>query len=105
MLRKSIILTKPKNLHPAAEPGPKAPILLPEYPAAARLTTFYGQSASLVRYLTARDDPETFLTFLERAPHVGYDAALRSAYGIENLRALEQLWLQSLESVQLADGR
>lgn len=64
------------------------------YPAAERQAAFYGQSASLVRYLVARGTPEQFVTFLIAAGSDGYDSAARKVYGLRGVRELERDWLQ-----------
>lgn len=71
-------------------------VSLEEYPSDRQITTFYGQSASLVRYLTARGRPSQFVDFIQRATTDGYDAALRAVYDIDGLAALEKAWLNSL---------
>jgi len=64
---------------------------LTDYPTPAYRDAFYGQSASLVEYLVARDGAETFLRFVERGMTVGYDAAARDCYGI-SLGELDSQW-------------
>lgn len=76
-----------------------------EYPASARRPTFYGQSASLVRYLASRGRPAAFVTFIERAGSEGYDAALRATYDIHGTAALEAEWLRSVRNDELATRR
>jgi hypothetical protein len=75
---------------------------LADYPSAQRVTTFYGQSASLVRFLTARGEPAQFVSFIEQSQQHGYDAALRSVYGISNLAELESDWLRAVRGGDLA---
>jgi hypothetical protein len=78
-------------------------VSLEEYPSDRQITTFYGQSASLVRFLTARGRPSQFVGFVQRATTDGYDAALRTVYDIDGLAALESAWLGSLrQAPQLA---
>lgn len=75
---------------------------LTEYPGAERITAFYGQSASLVRFLAERRTPADFSAFLKRAASHGYDAALREHYGIDGVADLESRWLADLESRDIA---
>ncbi|MBL9091743.1 MAG: hypothetical protein JNL96_11005 [Planctomycetaceae bacterium] len=67
-----------------------------EYPDTTRITAFYGQSASLVRYLTKFRTPADFAAFLKLAASKGYDAALREHYEIDGVADLERRWLASL---------
>lgn len=78
---------------------------LTEYPEAERITAFYGQSASLVRFLAERRTPADFTAFLKGAASHGYDAALREHYGIDGVADLERRWLADLESNQVAASR
>jgi hypothetical protein len=80
-------------------------VVLNDYPSASRITTFYGQSASLVRFLAARRPPAEFVAFVEKVGQIGYDAALRDVYAIDGVSALETAWLRSLTDSQLADAR
>lgn len=73
---------------------------LTEYPRADRITAFYGQSASLVRFLAERRTPADFAAFLNGAASHGYDAALRTHYGFDGIADLERRWLADLESQQ-----
>jgi hypothetical protein len=77
-------------------------LTLREYPGAQRITAFYGQSASLVRFLAERRTPADFAAFLKGAASHGYDAALREHYAIEGVADLERRWLADLESKQFA---
>lgn len=78
---------------------------LESYPEASRVTTFYGQSASLVRFLVARGKPAQFVAFVKQVQQRGYDAALRDVYGIANLAALETAWLRAVNDSRYADLR
>lgn len=77
-------------------------LTLREYPGAQRITAFYGQSASLVRFLAERRTPADFSAFLQGAASQGYDAALREHYDIDGVADLERRWLADLESKQFA---
>ena len=62
------------------------------YPPAHRWGVFYGQSASLVKFLVQRNSPEHFVKFIEKSTSQGYDASLQDCYGIENVAALDRVW-------------
>jgi hypothetical protein len=62
------------------------------YPMGERRAVFYAQSASLVTYLAARQQPSQFVEFAHRAASEGYDAALRDTYGIHDVGQLERFW-------------
>ncbi len=67
-----------------------------------RQRVFYGQSASLVRWLVARRDATTFLAFLDDAAAVGESAALERHYGLDSLDALERAWTATPAPVEIA---
>jgi len=67
-------------------------LTLADYPRPEEFGLFYGQSASLTEYLVERKDPATFITFIENAEAVGYDAALRACYNIKNVGELDRNW-------------
>lgn len=74
-----------------------------DYPREShRQRIFYGQSASLVRWLINRRDAATLLTFLEDAAHSGELAALERHYGFKSFAALEQAWQASPTAVDIA---
>jgi len=66
------------------------------YPATRRRLAFYGQSVFVTQWLIARKNPEHFLSFLEHAGAVGYDAALRECYDIGGLAELDRRWRQEM---------
>jgi len=68
------------------------------YPQARRMGAFYGQSASLVAYLTTIGTREQLLAMVERSSSHGYDVALREIYKIESVRHLERDWRQHVAS-------
>lgn len=68
---------------------------LSSYPAADRWGVFYGQSASVVRFLTKRAGSEQFVRFVELAMEAGYDKALQNVYGIDDIGELDRLWRSS----------
>ncbi|HUY34696.1 MAG TPA: hypothetical protein VMV69_18265 [Pirellulales bacterium] len=70
-----------------------------------RQAAFYGQSASVVKFLVARGTPEQFVRFVQASSNEGYDRALRDVYQIHGVGELERHWSQSVvveESVALA---
>jgi tetratricopeptide (TPR) repeat protein len=62
-----------------------------EYPGAGKMAFFYGQSATLVQFLTEQKGPRAFTDFLREAQSQGYAAALKRHYGLD-LPELEQRW-------------
>ena len=64
---------------------------LADYPSARRWGAFYGQSASVVRFLVGDSGHDRFLRFVELANDRGYDEALQKVYGFGILE-LEQRW-------------
>jgi len=73
-----------------------------DYPRSDRRQVFYGQSIFVAHVLIARKNPQHFVTFLERADAVGYDAALQECYGIASMAELDRQWRRDLYSVRLA---
>jgi hypothetical protein len=73
-----------------------------DYPTPERMQAFYGQSASIVRYLAKRGEPTQFVDFVEQALEHGYDSALQTVYGLQDVAELEAEWYRSLRSNQLA---
>lgn len=69
---------------------------LSTYPAADRWGVFYGQSVSVVAFLVERGGSQRFVDFVESAIANGYDKALRTTYGIPNLRELDRVWRVSV---------
>ncbi|HWB13546.1 MAG TPA: hypothetical protein VG826_30255 [Pirellulales bacterium] len=66
------------------------------YPSPERQAAFYGQSASLVRFLVARGTPAQFVDFMRAAGRNGYEVAVREVYGMQGVRDLEHRWLQEV---------
>jgi hypothetical protein len=56
------------------------------------MAAFYGQSASLVRFLVHQRTPAAFTTFLRLAECEGPDKALDRVYNIGNCDLLEERW-------------
>jgi hypothetical protein len=66
------------------------------YPSPERQAAFYGQSASLVRFLVSRGTPAQFVRFMRAAADDGYEVAVRDVYEMEGVRDLERRWLQDM---------
>lgn len=64
------------------------------YPPERDLAAFYGQSLSLVDYLSALDAPSKLLDLAVVAGQCGYDQALQRTYGITSTEELELRWQQ-----------
>lgn len=78
---------------------------LEEYPAEpGRQRIFYGQSASLARWLVDRRDGPTFIRFLDDCSAVGIDASLHRHYALGSVAALERAWKEvpSVDTVGVA---
>ena len=69
----------------------------PNYPTGNGRAVFYGESASLVGFLTSRRPAADFVAFVRRADDEGYDAALHEMYGIKDVGQLEDLWKSHAE--------
>jgi hypothetical protein len=54
---------------------------------------YMAQSASLTRFLVQLDSPERFVAFLKAAERLGPEAAIRDAYGFDDLDELHSRWL------------
>lgn len=67
-----------------------------------RQRVFYGQSASLVRWLLAKRDAATFLAFLGDVVTEGESVALHHHYGLDSVDALERAWLNSPATMEMA---
>ncbi|MBI5758266.1 MAG: hypothetical protein HZA46_07100 [Planctomycetales bacterium] len=63
------------------------------YPPANRHNAFYGQSASLSRFLIERGTAAQFVTFVETSQRKGTTAALRAIYSLDGVEHLERLWV------------
>lgn len=97
------------DLHDAlgkrAEFGLAELLTLSGYPQPARMGAFYGQSASLVEYLTTIGTREQLVAMVERATSHGYDVALREVYSIESVRHLERDWRKHVEDSKVAAAK
>jgi len=91
-----------RDLHSAIAAGGEfrlAELLtLDSYPHPSRMGAFYGQSASIVEFLTHIGTKEQLVAFVELATTAGYDKALRDVYAIAGVGALEQKWRQHLRT-------
>lgn len=72
-------------------------LTLSDYPASRRWGTFYGQSASLVRYLLDQATTEQFVEFVQLAQSQGYEHGLRHVYGI-GIAELEHRWRATVKA-------
>ena len=77
-------------------PGVREALAMRRYPTGARLTAFYGQSLSLVSYLSELDEPARVVEMVSLAMDHGYDTALHEIYGIANTAELERRWRHHL---------
>ena len=68
------------------------------YPDNRQRAAFYGESASVVKFLVQRGSAAQFMRFVSRASDVGYDKSLNESYKIENLAKLERLWMTDVLS-------
>lgn len=66
-------------------------ITLADYPQAHRWGAFYGQSASLVKFLVNQGGHERFVRFVELALERGYEKGLRQIYDF-GVADLERRW-------------
>jgi hypothetical protein len=71
---------------------------LENYPPPEQQGAFYGQSASLTKFLVDKGTPAQFMRFVQRANAQGYDVALRDIYNIPSVIALEQQWARHVDS-------
>lgn len=63
-----------------------------DYPTGWQRAVFYGQSMSVVEYLTQLDTPDQFLRFVQLSLDAGHEHALRTVYKIDSLDDLERGW-------------
>jgi len=71
---------------------------LKHYPAADRWGLFYGQSASIVRYLLQTGTPAQLLEFAELQRSHGVNMALRDVYRLQGVAELDRQWQTSLKN-------
>jgi len=65
-----------------------------DYPSDWQRAVFYGESMSVVEYLTQLDKPEQFLRFVDLSMDVGHEHALSEVYNIDSSHDFERLWRQ-----------
>ncbi len=68
------------------------------YPTGHQRAVFYGQSMSVVDFLRQQGEPHGFLHFVQESKRNGYDRALATVYGIQNVRELEARWRRHVTS-------
>jgi hypothetical protein len=75
-------------------------VAMEDYPAdGSRTRVFYGQSASLVRWMIGRRDAATFVRFLDDLPVVGMEAALDRHYAVGSLDSVSSAWTSAWKEV------
>jgi hypothetical protein len=80
-------------------------LTMQEYPGPEQMGVFYGQSASLAKFLIDRKGHENFVQFIEQAADRGYDAALRQFYDISSVAELDRQWRRHASGqVRLVSG-
>jgi hypothetical protein len=77
-------------------------VTMDDYPGPDRMGAFYGESASLTKFLVDRGKPARFLDFVELAAANGYDAALRQCYDISSVDELDRQWRLYVSSPTVA---
>ena len=80
-------------------------LTLEDYPAGNRWGAFYGQSLSLVEYLTQQRSTDEFIRFVQLSFDKGYDASLREVYGLADVADLERCWQSKVKLPQGVAGR
>jgi len=75
-----------------------------DYPGADHIGAFYGQGASLTKFLVDRAKPARFIDFVTLATAKGYDAALRQCYDIPNVYELDRQWRLYVSSPTVAQS-
>ncbi|HEX4142552.1 MAG TPA: hypothetical protein VHY91_03305 [Pirellulales bacterium] len=75
-------------------------LTLEDYPAGNRWGAFYGQSLSLVEYLTQQRSTDDFIRFVQLSFDKGYDASLREVYGLTDVADLERCWRSKVRLTQ-----
>jgi hypothetical protein len=75
-----------------------------DYPTDWQRAVFYGQSMSLVEYLTRLDTPQQFVRFVKLCMDMGRDHALKAVYNINGLGDLERRWHQHALASAIPQG-
>jgi hypothetical protein len=71
---------------------------LEQFTSAEQMPAFYGQSASLMRFLCHKGDITKVSYFANDALRIGYQQALRNHYRIESVEELERQWKKHVYS-------
>jgi len=72
-------------------------LAMADYPAARRWGAFYGQSASLVKFLVDRAGTDRFMEFIDVTLERGYEQGLRQVYQL-GIADLERHWHAQLRA-------
>lgn len=75
-------------------PIPLPELLLLKSTPPDRVTTFYSEAYVFTRFLKGLGDEDAWRRFLDAFGSVSIEAAVQQAYEIEDLAALERLWLE-----------
>jgi hypothetical protein len=85
-----------RDLHHALRTGTALPldqlVSATDYPTGWQRAVFYGQSMSLVEYLTRLDTPQQFVSFVKLCMDKDRNHALKAVYKIDGLADLERRW-------------
>ncbi len=65
---------------------------LQQFSSPDQMPAFYGQSLSLVRMLSERDNPEKLIPFALEAQSSGFESALKRHYSINSIGDLQRAW-------------
>jgi hypothetical protein len=71
-------------------------VQLDQYPKASQVTTFYAQSVALVDFLTKQKTPVVFTQFVRDSLRDGFEPALRTHYGIQDIGDLQDRFTQRI---------
>lgn len=81
---------------------PSLETLMTSRTVSAEDTQAYTSAASLVEFLLTKGDRPTFLAFAVEGSRVGWTQALSKHYGIQDSAALQQAWVQWLQTAPQA---
>jgi hypothetical protein len=73
-------------------------LTIQQYPPQDQVGVFYGQCASLARYLSTKGEPRKMHEFARRSQKVGVNLSLQETYGISGVARLEPMWRKSIAS-------